>query len=273
MRIPAANCGVYGLKTTYRLISLKGVFPLSPQHLDTVGPLAKDLPNLVRGMELLKPGFTAQYRSAVASSPSRRQITVGRLYVSGTDPAIDAAVDAELKKSGFKVVKIGDRFRKKWEQAQRDGRSLALADGWLNDQSYMDKKGVSLTTKGAILLGRIEYATNYKAVLKRRLDWQQTLSDAFRTVDFIILPTMKSVPAKIPRSGSSALFEAAVFEQANTVAFNLSGNPALAMPIPMEKKSKRKKDEIFVTSLQIVGPTKSEAKILNVARLIGSNRK
>ena len=41
IRVPAACNGVYGMKTTFGLVSTKGVFPISPKHLDTVGPLAR----------------------------------------------------------------------------------------------------------------------------------------------------------------------------------------------------------------------------------------
>jgi amidase len=37
IRVPAACCGIVGLKTTFGLVSLKGVFPIQPEHLDTVG--------------------------------------------------------------------------------------------------------------------------------------------------------------------------------------------------------------------------------------------
>ena len=48
VRIPAACCGIAGLKTTRGRISTAGVFPLSPE-LDTVGPLARDVAGLVDG--------------------------------------------------------------------------------------------------------------------------------------------------------------------------------------------------------------------------------
>ena len=89
VRVPAACCGILGLKTTFGLVSLKGVFPLSPNNLDTVGPMAKDVPHLVEGMDLLEDGFAAKYRQAVAANPSAEEITIGRLYLDGTDPAID----------------------------------------------------------------------------------------------------------------------------------------------------------------------------------------
>src|SRR6187399_3286697 len=39
VRVPAACCGVVGLKTTFGLVSLAGVFPIEPEHLDTIGPM------------------------------------------------------------------------------------------------------------------------------------------------------------------------------------------------------------------------------------------
>jgi Asp-tRNA(Asn)/Glu-tRNA(Gln) amidotransferase A subunit family amidase len=43
---------------------------------------------------------------------------------------------------------------------------------------------------------------------------------------------------------------------------NLAGNPALAIPIPMNDKA------VSVTSLQLIGPRLSEAELLNAGRLI-----
>ena len=42
IRIPAALCGVTGLKPTYGRLSVNGIFPLSPS-LDTPGPIANDV--------------------------------------------------------------------------------------------------------------------------------------------------------------------------------------------------------------------------------------
>src|SRR5262249_16681205 len=58
IRIPAACCGVCGLKTTWGRIPVAGVRPLAPS-LDAVGPMAADVAGLVACMELLEPGFAA----------------------------------------------------------------------------------------------------------------------------------------------------------------------------------------------------------------------
>jgi len=48
VRIPAACCGVAGLKTTWNRIPRDGVWPLAPS-LDTIGPMARDVSGLVVG--------------------------------------------------------------------------------------------------------------------------------------------------------------------------------------------------------------------------------
>ena len=42
---------------------MKGVFPIEAKHLDTVGPMAKDIAHVVQGMDLLQDGFATRYRS------------------------------------------------------------------------------------------------------------------------------------------------------------------------------------------------------------------
>jgi amidase len=264
VRVPAACCGILGLKTTFRLVSLKGVFPLSPENLDTVGPMAKDIPHLVQGMDLLQEGFATRYKKAMATKPSARDIKIGRLYIDGTDPAIDKALDLALAAKGFRVVKLNRAFGRKWDEADKHGRTLAVADAWLNDRKYMDKKGVTGTTKAGILLGELEYKNNYRAAKLARSEWQHALLQVFKKVDFIAVPTLQKLPPRVPLFGRSAAFEGLVLDMQNTEAVNFAGNPALAIPIPVGAK------DVRVTSLQLVGPRLSEAELLNAGRLIES---
>ncbi|MGB8463628.1 MAG: amidase [Terrimicrobiaceae bacterium] len=266
IRVPAACCGILGLKTTFRLISLKGVFPLSPDNLDTVGPMAKDIHGLVQGMDLLKEGFETRYKRAVELKPSARNITIGRLYVDGTDPAIDKALDDALAAKHFKVVKLSRAFAAKWNKAEGYARTLAVADAWLNDRQYLDKKGVTSTTKAGILLGELEFKNNYRNAKIAQVEWKHALRKVFQKVDFIALPTLKNSPPRIPFFGRTAAFEARVLDLQNTEAVNLGGNPALAIPIPMEG------EDVPFASLQLVGPHLSEAELLNAGRLIESNQ-
>jgi amidase len=262
IRVPAACCGIVGLKTTFGLISTKGVFPVDPKHLDTVGPMGIDVAHVAQGMDLLQNGFAARYQNAVAAKPSARQIRIGRLYLTGTDPEVDKAVDESLAKAKFQVVRLDQSFKRKWDQAKTDGNTVAAAGAWISDREYRYKSGVRLRTMAAIILGRVLYPTQYLGALHRRVLWQRTLAKIFRKVDFIALPTLQDLPPRIPPIGKAALLEARVLVMQNTAAVNLAGNPALALPIPVPDKN------IPVTSLQLVGPRLSEAALLNAGRLV-----
>lgn len=269
IRVPAACCGIYGLKTTYGLVSTRGLFPVSSEHLDTVGPLAADIPHLVQGMDLLQDGFAARYRKAVAAAPSARQIRIGRFYVGNTNPSIDTAIDEALRAKGFKIVKLDPSFKEKWQQAEKDGKTLALAGAWQNDQKYLDKPGIGNITKLLILSGQLEFTTNFKEAVKRKARWQRDLNNVFNKVDFIALPTMQQLPPVMPWFGTGPAFEWLVFNSQNTLAVNFAGNPALAVPIRMPKKQKDDKTSP-VTSLQLIGPEFSEAQLVNAGRLLKS---
>jgi amidase len=263
IRVPAACCGIVGLKTTFGLVSLQGVFPVEPKHLDTVGPMAKDVDHVVQGMDLLQDGFVARYRAAVAAKPSAKKIRIGRLYLTGTDPKIDQAVDEALVRAKFEVVPLDQVFKDKWDQAKRDGNTLAAAGVWISDGKFFDKLiGVSARTKAIIALGGFDFVTNYQSAVRRQAAWQQALHDTFERVDFIALPTLQKLPPKIPTAATAAFNEAQILNLQNTVPVNFAGNPALALPIPVSDKI------LPATSLQLVGPRLSEADLLNAGRLL-----
>src|ERR1700753_663102 len=87
VRIPAACCGVAGLRTAHGRGSVKGVYPLAPS-LDTVGPMGADVAAVELGMRLIEPAF----RVPDAPGP----LVAGRIITPGADaadPVIEAAVD------------------------------------------------------------------------------------------------------------------------------------------------------------------------------------
>ena len=260
IRVPAACCGVVGLKTTFGLVSLQGVFPIEPKHLDTVGPMGKDVDHVVQGMDLLQNGFAARYRAAIAAKPSAKKIRIGRLYLSGTDPKIDKAIDDALVRAQFQIIPLDHAFKEKWDQAKKDGNTLAAAGVWISDRKYFDKLiGVSARTKAIIAWGEFHFATSYQNALRRQAAWQQALDQTLQKVDFIALPTLQKLPPKV---STVALFEVQMLNLQNTVAVNFAGNPALAIPIPLNNEI------VPATSLQLVGPRLSEAYLLSAGRLI-----
>jgi amidase len=262
VRVPAACCGIVGLKTTHGLIPLDGVYPIETEHLDTVGPMAKDIAHTVIGMDLLQAGFARRYAAVAAAKPTGKGIRVGRLKLLNTYPRIDDAVDDALKKAGFQVVPLGDDFRKKWQQATLDGDNVAATGAWLVNWKYRFKIGVTNRAKSVIGVGQLSHQTSYGPALERRDDWQRTLQSVFKRVDFIAVPTMKSTPSAVPPNFGYGVLEAVMLKLQNTVAVNYAGNPALAIPVPMRGAM------VPVASLQLVGRPLSEAELLNAGRIV-----
>jgi Asp-tRNA(Asn)/Glu-tRNA(Gln) amidotransferase A subunit family amidase len=244
------------------LVPLKGVFPIEPEHLDTIGPMAKDIAHTVQGMDLLQNGFAASYAAAMSARPSAQGIRIGRLTLTGTDPKIDQAVDEALARTGFQVIPLDAGFREAWEQATKDGNTIAAAGVWISYNELRFARGVSARTKSAIRAGQVAHGTSYQPAVARQGEWQSMLNALFTQVDFIALPTVQVPPPPIPPNLKIGFVEARVLGLQNTVAVNFAGNPALALPIPLHDA------KVAVTSLQLIGPPLSEAQLLNAGRLV-----
>jgi amidase len=279
IRVPAACCGIVGLKTTHGLVPLDGVVPIAPDHLDTVGPMGRDIAATAKAMDLLQRGFDAKFAAAQAAKPSGADIRVGRLYLKGTDRRVDAAIDKALEKAGFQIVPLDDDFREQWEQAKKDGNVVAAASVWLSDKDFRTASGVTPRTKLAIFAGSISYPSPYRQALARRAAWQRSLQSVFTNVDFIALPTLQDAAITMPKFWNGGLFEAHMLALQNTVPVNLAGNPALALPVPLRYVSFGRRpamampmpllyEGVPVTSLQLIGPPLSEAQLLNAGQLV-----
>ena len=118
-------------------------------------------------------------------------------------------MDEALAKAQFQVVALDDAFHAKWEQAQKDGTTVAAAGAWISDRGYGNKLGVSARTKSILVVGAVAYTTTYREALARRAKWQHTLREVFKKVDFIALPTLQTLPPKIPPSLKLDLLESA----------------------------------------------------------------
>jgi amidase len=230
-----------------------------------VGPMGKDIDHTVQGMELLQDGFAAKYAAAKTAKPTAQSIRIGRLKLKSTDPRIDQAIDDALAKTGFQVVELDESLSDKFEQAKKDGTTVAAAGAWISDGRFQFALGVAARTKSVIQFGELNYTTSYRSALARRSAWQRTLANVFEKVDLIALPTLQKAPPGMPllhlRLG---IMEAHLLQVQNTVAVNFAGNPALAIPVPLHNA------RVSLTSLQLIGPRLAEADLLNAGRMVES---
>jgi amidase len=234
VRIPAACCGVTGLKTTRGRIPTDGVVPFS-ETLDTVGPLARDVAGVVRGMELLEPGFSP------APAPAR---SVGRVRLPGTDPRVDAAVDAALTAAGLEAEEFD---LEGWEAAFEATIRVGMPEGFRNHGAMIEREPEKVGPVGdSILAAREQVATLPEARLALER-WAAELAAAFGRVELLALPTLRGEPPTLERAEE-------VFTLADTLQVNGAGLPALAQPIAAPGP--------LPPSLQLIGPAGSEELLL-----------
>ncbi len=241
VRIPAACCGIAGLKTTWGRIPVQGVWPVAPS-LDTVGPMARTVGGLVLGMQLLEPGFEVTERLAP---------NIGRVaLVAGSQ--MDAPVDRVLQASELNVSEIR---LEGWELARVAGRNLVGAEAWDQHANFVrahtDKIGESVLQRfrEAEQLGPVAIAEG------RRIGriWEDELIRAFTMFDFLVVPTLRIYPPRIDELD----LQIAATLTANTVPINLAGLPAVALPVPNDGRCP--------ASMEIIGPSGSEESLLAVA--------
>jgi amidase len=240
VRIPAAFCGLAGLKTTYGRISLDGVWPLAPSF-DTVGPLARDVAGLAAAMALLEPGFTVAPRTPVR---------IGRLRPRAVDadPLIDAAVDAALARSGVEIVDVD---LPDWQEARTHSHALldseaAGVNARLMADPVSDGK-IGTETRARLETGARVTAGQIAAGQAFRPRWRAQWEGLFTQLDAVALPTMGFFA---PALSDERMYPFTQF----TVPVNLAGLPALALPVPSEYR--------LPASLQLVGPMGSEEQLL-----------
>jgi amidase len=241
VRIPAACCGVAGLKTTWGRIPLDGVYPLAPS-LDTIGPMARDIEGLVVGMQLLEPGFTV----ATASDA----LTLARVRVEA-EPAIDAAVDAAVARSGLPV---SDLAVPGWQSAWESAALLIAAEAWRANRDLLARApdGVSGGVRGQIEFGGTIGDDQLEACRAAQRSWQDTLARHLTPETLLVLPTLPVPPPPL---------EVRTFDGSRlTLPVNFAGLPALALPAPTTRG--------LPASLQLIGPPGGEEVLLAAGRII-----
>ncbi len=212
VRIPAACCGVVGLKTSRGRVSTDGVVPLS-QSLDTVGPIGADLARTVRGMRLLEPGF----------APGDPLRAIGRFRAPDVDPRIDAAVDRALAEAELEVVEVE---LPSWGSALEAALRIGLGEGYRNHGGMLAREPELLgpQTAEALLMGRDAGRFDAEARVFQT-GWEAELATALERCEALAWPTLAGF--------APPLADAATIPGiCRTMEVNLAGLPALALPVP-----------------------------------------
>jgi len=283
IRIPAACCGITGLKPTYGRVSCYGVIPLS-WSLDHVGPMGRSAEDCALLFDAIA-GYDPRDPNSVSGPPSRstaaliggaegsNSLSLQGLTIGIPQDEFMAPLDAQvrqawraalhvLEEEGAEVIDI-DLVRPTmdlYRTIQKPEASLAhMQKHWFPEQSdlYTD------VVRTRLLEGQQVTAVDYLNALHERRLFASNLRAVMQRVDAFVLPTLP-LPAIPSELAGTEIEIDGVSENATvaylrmTMPFNLSGLPALSCPCGFNK------DRLPI-GLQIVGKSFEEATVLRIA--------
>ncbi|WP_327633800.1 amidase family protein [Kribbella sp. NBC_00482] len=255
IRLPAAYCGVYGLKPTNGLVPQRGFelpgtpyLPTELPILSTIGPLARSAADLRTALRVTA-GPESPYSYSLRP-PRHDRLQDYRVGVVNDHPAapVSSEVGAALSDTIDRLARSGAKIVDDWpdgvdanEQAEEFGRQVELFFA-LHGDSDSD-----LTAADVRDLDRRR--------MQARASWQRYFDD----VDVFLCPT--SFTAAFPH-GSTTIdgqpYETQVFWIAHAA---LTGHPALSMPIGNTPAG-------LPVGAQVIGPWHEDDTAITFAELL-----
>jgi aspartyl-tRNA(Asn)/glutamyl-tRNA(Gln) amidotransferase subunit A len=275
LRIPAAMCGIVGLKPTFGRVSKFGTVPLAP-IFDHVGPLARSVTDaaillgLLAGHDPLEASSSARrvddYRAALRKP--LRKFRLGRPHEHFWDHLdvdvrrlIEAAI-RDLEKQGATVREIslphlGESIDAATNISLAQSRRCHEAAGYFPADAgeYSEEVRKRLEAGGNVL------AVQYLAALEVQSRMSAEFDQAFQNVDAIVTPT---VPIPAPPIGADTvdadgrqLNIRAALVGMNRPA-NFTGHPAISVPCGFTRGK-------LPVGLQLMGRKFDESTLLRIA--------
>ncbi|NPT42976.1 amidase [Paraburkholderia sp. 1N] len=246
IRGPAACCGVIGLKPTCGRVSRRGVAPRE-STLDCVGPFARDMQTIVAVMQAI----TGDFDMRAAHAPQTGAWNVGIVQVDATP---------EILKAVTRAVRQADGTARTVNLA---GLAAAFEAGVsiINAETSRAFGHLVATGKlGADLDARLRAAAKTTAAQcdaaeSVRKQFTAAVDHALESVDVLILPTLPALPITLDeaRGGTSVIAMSSLIRP-----FNLSGHPALSLPLPIDGSPLK-------AGLQIVGRRGADEQVCAIA--------
>jgi aspartyl-tRNA(Asn)/glutamyl-tRNA(Gln) amidotransferase subunit A len=240
IRMPAAFCGVAGLRPTHGLVSNRGVLPVSVSF-DTVGPMARRVEDLARvlcaigGYDREDPSSERQPISAElldvdADVTGLRVALPSNFYFDDVDAEVEAAVRTladTLARAGATIVEVTVEGA---EEAHKHATTIILADACAVHADALDNKRdlISRQVRERMIKGRDRSGVDYARALRFRERWRRSLRHLFVGADILLFPSAPH-PAPLIEDGVH-LEDATRHATRFTYGGGLAGNPGLSLP-------------------------------------------
>jgi aspartyl-tRNA(Asn)/glutamyl-tRNA(Gln) amidotransferase subunit A len=237
IRIPAACCGIVGLKPTYGLVPTEGVVPLSPS-LDHVGPMTTTVADaaLMLGAMAGTPRQAARWLAA-AQPAGRPEVRIGLCdwWLTGLDPAVERSVAdaiASFERAGFSVRHV---TLEGLAEAHAASGVITGAEALAFHQQRLElhPEGIGPRVRGRLEKARALSAVDYVRAEAAQVVVMAEFARVFTEVDCLIGATLPALPPRIEahtvRIGDEEVPVLDAFTRLNAVV-NMAGLPALSLP-------------------------------------------
>lgn len=265
IRIPAALCGVVGLKPTFGRVSLRGILPLS-WNLDHAGPITRKVEDAalllqaIGGYDEMDPNsvktLPGDYSSHLKDTMKERKmaLAVGTYIEEVTDPEILQAVTEAarvLEEQGVIITKLNMDFLREAAQANAL-MTQADAAAFHRERLKEHPDWFGADVRQRLETGAGFTSSEYALARRTQTEVKRRCELLFEEYDALLLPTVP-IPAPV-LEGEDAVERARLLTRF-TAPFNLTGLPALSVPCGLTK-------ERLPIGLQIVSRAWNESGVL-----------
>lgn len=266
IRLPAACCGITGLKPTYGLVSARGVIPLS-WSLDHVGPMARtaaDAALILQAIAAYDPQDVGSqkfppvyYPSAIEEKTAPLRLGVARDFWKDVDGEIARAVDSAV--AALAKITAGAQ---EVELSTDTDRTLVRCEAYAYHQKYLPQKAKDYDpeTLRRISSGADVTAPQYIQAQRELLQQRRQILQIFERVDLILTPTTPLLAPTFTelQAAPDQLRNKEMIMLRNTRPFNVYGLPSISLNCGFSKSG-------LPIGLQIIGAPGSEGPVLALA--------
>lgn len=244
IRSPACHCGVVGLKPTYGLVSRRGAYPLS-YSLDHCGPLTWSVEdaalamNVIAGYDPLDPSSVdapvPDFTSGIGRDIEGLRIGYARRLfteVEGVSPEVVASMDASAQKLSELGAIVNEVVLPDFELFKACGRVIMTAEAYAIHEYNLKTRPLDFGryTYQRIIPGAAISAADITQAFRLRRELTVMVNKGALTQHDALITTTGLAPAprleEFPFDWPPPSLAVAV----QTVPFNVTGNPALALP-------------------------------------------
>jgi len=261
VRIPAAYCGVVGLKPSYGLLPVEGVFPLSPS-CDHAGTLTATVAGAADLLAVLADPVAPTTPLSPTGSTGPPRFAVGVLAAQLADPSVTPPVRAAVRSALAALDAAGWRIKEltaPWldQLASWEGvlAVIVAREAYLVHKDR-DTSRYAEGTRALLEFGASVGDGQYAGALGRRAELTAAIGASLADADVLAGPTVGyQAPEQDPPFGTGEDHGESRF----TGPYNLTGHPAVTLPVPVAGPF------ALPAGLQLAGRRSADAALLRVA--------